>query len=196
MQTIELILRAKAFKKNSFKTKNMAFIVQAVEGKENLLRLLLENLNLVASVEEQNKEDWAKELTAEQLDLLVKSQKELLQGEQVHSVDLRASSKAFFEAKKSKQMIDVIWSSTARNQYFEQLNYLYDHFGESTALKFQEKVFKIEDQLATGLVKYPASKQLGLEKCVLDKYNALIFQRDKEQIRIVLLINNRSDWDY
>ncbi|EJF54329.1 plasmid stabilization system protein [Saprospira grandis DSM 2844] len=93
-------------------------------------------------------------------------------------------------------MIDVIWSSTARNQYFEQLNYLYDHFGESTALKFQEKVFKIEDQLATGLVKYPASKQLGLEKCVLDKYNALIFQRDKEQIRIVLLINNRSDWDY
>ncbi|WBM75077.1 hypothetical protein [Saprospira grandis] len=102
MQTIELILRTKAFKKNSFKTKNMAFIVQAVEGKENLLRLLLENLNLVASVEEQNKEDWAKELTAEQLDLLVKSQKELLQGEQVHSVDLRASSKAFFEAKKKQ----------------------------------------------------------------------------------------------
>ena len=93
-------------------------------------------------------------------------------------------------------MIDVIWSDNARSQYFDILNYLYDNWGENSALKFQERIFKIEDLLATGIIKYKPSRKLGYEKCVIDKYNSLIIQRTSSRIEIQLLVNNLSDHDY
>lgn len=93
-------------------------------------------------------------------------------------------------------MLKIIWSDTARAKYFDVLDYLYDEWGEQSALKFEERIAKLENQIASGIVKFPISDKLGHEKCVVNKQNSLIFKRFKDRILIKALIDNRSNHPY
>lgn len=93
-------------------------------------------------------------------------------------------------------MITIVWATDARLQYFKVLEYLYEEWGELVALDFEELILINEAQIKSGIVRYPFSISLGFEKCVIDKYNSLIFKRTNELIEVVALIDNRSNHPY
>ena len=93
-------------------------------------------------------------------------------------------------------MINIIWAQEAKNQYFKILGYLFDEWGERVAEDFEERILKIENQIASGIVKFAFSQNLGYEKCVIDKHNSLIFKRKENHIEIIALVDNRSNHPY
>ena len=93
-------------------------------------------------------------------------------------------------------MIEIIWAHEAKIQYFKVIGFLFDQWGELVALDFEEKIKKMEVLISTGTIKFHYSKILGYEKCVIDEYNSLIFNRKNNKIRIIALIDNRSDHQY
>jgi plasmid stabilization system protein ParE len=95
--------------------------------------------------------------------------------------------------KEERKMTEIVWAQEAKIQYLKVLNFLFDEWGEQLAIDFEEKIIKFEELISTGSIKFQYSKILGHEKCVIDKYNSIIFNRDNDRIQIVALIDNRSD---
>lgn len=92
--------------------------------------------------------------------------------------------------------MNIIWANEAKAQYFKVLGYLYEEWGERVAEEFQERIIKAEAQIVTGLIKFPTSNKLGFEKCKVDRYSTIIFQRKEAHIEVFALIDNRSDHSY
>lgn len=93
-------------------------------------------------------------------------------------------------------MINIIWANEANEQYFKVIKYLHAEWGERVAQEFEDRIIKAEEQITAGLIKFPASNKLGFEKCKVDRYNTIIFQRKEAHIEVSALIDTRSDHPY
>jgi plasmid stabilization system protein ParE len=92
--------------------------------------------------------------------------------------------------------MNVSWSKLAREKYYDVLEYLFDNFGENAAIKLENAVLKVEDNLKSGLVKYPMSKKLGIRKCVVLKHNLLLYMEIGQEVEIVAFISSSENHQY
>ena len=90
----------------------------------------------------------------------------------------------------------VLWSKTAENRYFEIIEHLYKKWGSKSVEKFEQQIANIESKLISGILIFPKSKKSQYEKCVVNRQNSLVFQRFEDHIKIIALIDNRSDHPY
>ena len=93
-------------------------------------------------------------------------------------------------------MAELAWTPLATEDYHNYLQYLIDTAGESTALRFRTKLFKVTQLLREFPQMYPASgMKKGLRKALINKNISLYYNYD-ERAGIVylyrLLHNARS----
>lgn len=90
-------------------------------------------------------------------------------------------------------MYQIIWTPLAKDTYAETLKYLME-FSLDAAIKLDDKVEKITELLETN--KHLCPKSLSLprfRKCVATKSTSLVYEVVDNTVRIMAIIDNRTD---
>lgn len=90
----------------------------------------------------------------------------------------------------------VRWSTLAREQFYDVLEKLVDKYGGKTAMDLRLAVETVERNLESGLVTYPMSKRTGIRKCLVLKYNLLLYMDIGQEIEIVGFISTSENHPY
>lgn len=70
----------------------------------------------------------------------------------------------------------VRWNKLARQDYFENIDFLLQNWSEKEAQKFIDEVFEIERMLANGNVEFQNTDRIGIKRCVLNKQISLFYR--------------------
>lgn len=90
----------------------------------------------------------------------------------------------------------VVWSSSAENDFDKILNYLNDEWGLDTTLVFMQRTFKLIDLIASNPKTFPLINiELSIRKCVLSKHNTLFYRESTKQIDILRIFDTRQSPD-
>ncbi len=90
-------------------------------------------------------------------------------------------------------MNQVIWSDLAYLSYTDISNYLTSNFSLDLALKFDEQVEKLCDNLTKFKNFCPAyTLRPTLRKCIVNKHIALLYRIDENKIHLITFYDNRG----
>lgn len=92
--------------------------------------------------------------------------------------------------------MNVVWSDTAKRQFWRVVDYLYENWTEKEVLKFTDKTYSLIDKVLKNTELCPQSKMIDLRKCPIDKNNSLIYFFQNETVYITAIIDNRSTHQY
>jgi len=70
----------------------------------------------------------------------------------------------------------VRWNKLARQDYFENIDYLLLNWSEKEAQKFIDEVFEIERMLANGNIEFQNTDRIGIKRCVINKQISLFYR--------------------
>jgi len=70
----------------------------------------------------------------------------------------------------------VRWNKLARQDYFENIDYLLQNWSEKEAQKFIDEVFEIERMLANGNVEFQNTDRTGIKRCVLNRQISMFYR--------------------
>lgn len=87
---------------------------------------------------------------------------------------------------------NVTWSLTALKEVTQTADYIFENFGLKSARDFEQKLTQLTISLSDNKALCPKSKKLSFRKCVVTKQSSLIYFVNKDEIRIITLIDNRS----
>lgn len=89
--------------------------------------------------------------------------------------------------------MNVIWSTDAKKKYYKTVEYLADNFSYNTALALENEVNKCVEYLKTGFQIGSYSPKSKSYKCVIKRYNLLIYKVRGENIYIANFIATRTN---
>jgi plasmid stabilization system protein ParE len=90
----------------------------------------------------------------------------------------------------------IRWTTTAKQSYFNVLDYLKDTWSERESISFIEEVDNLLDQIARYPKMFPeSSKKSHVRKAFITKHNTLYYQYNQLKKELVLLTfwDNRQD---
>lgn len=88
----------------------------------------------------------------------------------------------------------VRWNRLARQDYFENIDYLLQKWSVKEAQMFIDDVFEIEKMLANGNVEFQNTDRQGIKRCVVNR-NVSLFYRviDSKNIEFLRFWNNNQN---
>lgn len=89
-------------------------------------------------------------------------------------------------------MIKVIWSTTAKRNFKNTVDYLFENWTIREVENFRDKVEILILNISKNHSLCPKSNFYNLRKCKIDRNNSLIYFVEKQTIFIVTIINSRS----
>lgn len=89
--------------------------------------------------------------------------------------------------------MNVNWSKVAHNKYRKTVEYLADNFSYNTGVALEIEVNKCVEYLKAGLQIGSYSPKSNSYKCVVKKYNFLIYKVKGENIYIADFIATRTN---
>jgi plasmid stabilization system protein ParE len=92
--------------------------------------------------------------------------------------------------------MEIVWSDTALATYFKVIDFLFDYWTEKEVATFDENVEALLHRLAFHNHICPESKLYGFRKCVIDEYNAVVYQIANNKVYLVTFLDNRSAHSY
>jgi len=69
----------------------------------------------------------------------------------------------------------VRWNKLARQDYYDNIDFLLQNWSEKEAQKFIDEVFEIERTLANGNVEFQNTDRIGIKRCVLNRQISLFY---------------------
>ena len=88
----------------------------------------------------------------------------------------------------------VRWNKLARQDYFENIDYLLRIWSEKEAQKFIDKVIEIEDVLSKGNVEFQKTDRAGIMRCVINKHVSLFYRiSNNGKIELLRFWNNNKN---
>jgi plasmid stabilization system protein ParE len=92
--------------------------------------------------------------------------------------------------------MEIVWTDTALETYLKVVDYLFDYWTIKEVEVFAIDVDQLIERIATFDQICPESKLLGYRKCVIDKYNSLVYHTLNDKLLLVTFIDNRSQHLY
>jgi plasmid stabilization system protein ParE len=92
----------------------------------------------------------------------------------------------------------IVWTSSAKNDYFKILDYLNSNWGRKSARKFSETVTKQIELISRMPRLYPVTEaRKDVRRCVVAKQVSLYYQESKPNNEIIILcfFDNRRNPD-
>lgn len=87
----------------------------------------------------------------------------------------------------------VRWNKLARQDYFENIDYLLQNWSEKEAQKFIDEVFEIERMLANGNIEFQNTDRAGVKRCVINKQISLFYRVSRyKNIEFLRFWNNNQ----
>ena len=88
----------------------------------------------------------------------------------------------------------VHWNKLARQDYFENIDYLLQKWSVKEAQMFIDEVFEIEKMLAKGNVEFQNTDRQGIKRCMVNR-NVSLFYRviDSKNIEFLRFWNNNQN---
>lgn len=87
----------------------------------------------------------------------------------------------------------VHWNKLARQDYFENIDYLVQNWSVKEAQKFIDEVFEIEKMLAKGNVEFQKTDRDGIKRCVINKHISLFYKViNDNKIELLRFWNNNQ----
>ena len=90
----------------------------------------------------------------------------------------------------------VNWSDAAKRSYEKTVDYLEDNWGDEVVEGFRKKMRQAVKAISKMPAAAPLSKEMGVRKFVVAKYNVIDYMVLKDEIYIVALVDSRSDHPY
>jgi len=91
-------------------------------------------------------------------------------------------------------MRKVIWNPLAREDYFQNIDYLLREWTEKEAQTFIDKVSDILFLLNKGNVEFQKTNRKNIHRCVITKQISLFYQiRDDKTVVLLRFWNNYKD---
>ncbi len=90
----------------------------------------------------------------------------------------------------------VYWSSSAKRNFKNIIDYLFLEWSINEVEKFEKDVSDLILRLVENPLICPESMIFELRKCLIGKINSLIYHVENELIYIVAIIDNRSSHIY
>lgn len=88
----------------------------------------------------------------------------------------------------------ISWTPNAKEAYLATLEYLYDNYKVEVALSLDLKLEALLSKIKLHKNLCPPSKHFNhLRRCVISKYNSLIYTVDKDNIIIIAFYDNRME---
>lgn len=90
-------------------------------------------------------------------------------------------------------MREVRWNKLARQDYFENIDYLLQNWSVKEAQKFVDDVFEIERMLAKGNIEFQNTNRPEIKRCVVNKHVSLFYRViDSSIIEFIRFWNNHQ----
>ena len=88
----------------------------------------------------------------------------------------------------------ISWTDEGEEMYLAHLRFLLNNFPASVAIRFDERLENLLRRLGSFGELCPASSEIPhLRKCLIDAYNSLIYRIEGENIKIIAIVDNRSN---
>jgi plasmid stabilization system protein ParE len=89
-------------------------------------------------------------------------------------------------------MIPVIWSDTAKDIYANLISYLMERFGTDTALKVDDAVESLIENISNNKYLCPKSDlDINIRRCTINNRLSMIYKVHESHIKIVAFYDNR-----
>jgi len=92
--------------------------------------------------------------------------------------------------------VKVYWSSLAKRNFKNIIDYLFLEWSVHEVEKFEEDVSDLISKIIENPLICPESRIFELRKCLINKINSLIYIIEGEVIYIVTIVDNRSSHIY
>lgn len=92
--------------------------------------------------------------------------------------------------------MEIVWSETALETFFEVIDYLFDNWTEKEIEIFDNKVELLIKRIVTHNQICPESKLFGYRKCVIDEHTSLVYHIINKKLFLVTFLDNRSSHSY
>lgn len=90
-------------------------------------------------------------------------------------------------------MNKIVWSDLAYLSYTDISTYLSDNYSLDTAIRFDDEVNKLLDNLASFKSLCPKYKpRPPLRKCLINRYSSFLYRIDGKTIHLITFFDNRS----
>lgn len=97
---------------------------------------------------------------------------------------------------ENRKTLSVVWTNRAENGYAKIIEYILDKFSIREAESLDEKLNTLIEKIATFRHICPLSKKKNIHKCVVHKNTSLLYTIKKNELAIVMVLDNRMKHSY
>ena len=88
----------------------------------------------------------------------------------------------------------VVWSSRAKNDYFEILEYLDKHWNRNVTIRYIERVDTVISTIQASPQLFPTSSDFKkVRRCVVTKHTTLYYRIINDKIQLITLFDSRHN---
>lgn len=90
--------------------------------------------------------------------------------------------------------LTIKWSSRAERSYGEQLDYLFNKWGNTSAVNFMNLTERVLEQICETPRMYPFyERKENVHRCVLNRQVSLYYKVEQDTVYLVVFWPNRRD---
>ena len=89
--------------------------------------------------------------------------------------------------------MEVVWTQEAERDYYTQIDWLLERWGQSTAEKFVDEAFETIEHAATNPFMYARTDIAEVRKAVVNQHVSLYYRLEERQIILLRFWPNRQD---